>query len=88
MHARQTAMPLLVGSGYQPVLNGDALSLTPQRRHFHRVDAVSPGVPLRQRRLIESVGELHLVEIAAGQTPHLPERRFYLAEHCFGKNAR
>jgi hypothetical protein len=31
---------------------------------------------------------LHLVEDAAGQMAHLPERGFYFFEHYSGKNAR
>ncbi len=69
MHSRQTAMPLLVDCGNQPVVNGDALSLAPQRRHFNMIDAVPPGVPLRQRRLIESAGKLQLVEITPARRP-------------------
>src|SRR5687767_5992825 len=81
MHPRQAAVLLLVRSGDDAVLDGDSLRYTPKRRHFDLVDAVSPRVPLRQSRFIQTIGQLQLVKLTTGESSHLRERRLNLVQH-------
>jgi hypothetical protein len=61
----QVAVAPFVGGRDQPVLECETLRLAPQRRELDGVDAVAPGVPLREPRLVQPVIELQPVERSA-----------------------
>ena len=88
MDSGEAAVPALISCGDDAMLGGDAFRHTPQRSQLDVVNAISPRIPLRQHRLIQSIGELHPVEIIARESPHLREHWFYLAQHTCGQRAR
>src|SRR6185369_365560 len=61
--------------------------LLPQRRQLDAVDAVAPCIPLDEPRLVQTIGELELVELAAADAAHLVEVGLDVAQHIFRKNA-
>ncbi len=73
--AGKRAVVALVGRGDDAELGRQSFGPLPERRDDDAVDALAPGVPLGQRRLIQPVGQLQLVQRAAGQLTHLAQRR-------------
>ena len=65
LDAGQVAVAPFVGGRDEPVLEREALRLAPQRRELDGVDALAPGVPLREPRLVQPVVELQPVERSA-----------------------
>ena len=88
VHARERAVRALVGGRDQPVLGGDARCLAPERRDLDAIDALAPGIPLREHRLVEAVRELQLVQRSARELAHLIERRLDRAPHIVRQRAR
>ena len=78
--ARVTAVRRLVARRDQPVAHGEALGLAPERRHFEFVHAIAPGIPLRERRLVQPIGDLQSIQRAARHGPELIELRLELAQ--------
>ncbi len=86
--ARETSVLALVGSGHQPAFGGDPLGKFPQGRDFDEIDAVSPCIPWRVCRLVETIRELHAVKLAAGQCAQFVQLGRNRRQYPGGKHAR
>ena len=87
LDARVAPVGALVGRRDEAVAQREPLGLAPQRRHLDRVDPVAPGVPLHEARLVEPVGELQPVELAAGDGAELVELGLEVAQHVGRQHA-
>ncbi len=85
--ARVATHRRLVTGRDQAVLGGEALGLAPQRRDLDFVDALAPGIPLREHRLVGEIGLLQPVQVAAGERAELAQLAAQLRHDRRGQRA-
>src|SRR5262249_26034993 len=63
MYSRKAAMVLFISSGDDTELYCYRLGPSPEWGQLNSVNAISPGVPLGECGLVQTIRKLHLVEI-------------------------
>src|SRR5690606_31472263 len=76
MNTRIPAVLRLVRNRDEPALRCDRRRLPPQRRKLDLVHAIAPRIPLRERGLVQAIGELQSIELTAGELAHGIELAF------------
>jgi hypothetical protein len=75
VHARVSAVLALVRGADHALLGSDARGTLPQRRELDAIDAMAPGIPLLEARLVEALLDRLAIEVAAGELTDLVELR-------------
>jgi hypothetical protein len=55
------------------MLDRNAFCTLPERRQLDSINTISPRIPLRESRLVQTIGQLKLIELASCKPAHLAQ---------------
>jgi hypothetical protein len=85
--ARMATELTVISRRHQTVTQGKAFRFAPEWSHFELIDAIAPGVPLPETRLVLAVRQLQAIQASADYVAELVEFVPEAAQLCLGELA-
>jgi hypothetical protein len=81
MYSRVTAMLSFISRSNYALFASNPLGNAPDVSDFNPIDAISPGIRVCKCRLVDSISELEFIELTAGKSSHLNQRRLNFGQY-------